>query len=322
MTDLQAPPQISIVSPVYGCRDCLTQLAEAVRSTMEATDLTWELILIDDRGPDQPWDLIEDLAAADPRIRGVQLARNHGQHLAIWAGLEAARGAWTTVIDCDLQDDPAVIPALYEEAQRTGNEAVIVDRGEWSDSPFRRFASRQFYRMIHFLAGIKLKNTGNFGIYSRRMVDTLLRYTEQEVFLPMMVILTGLKVSRLQVDRSARAAGQSSYSLFTLLRLSVSIIVRFSDRPLKLSALAGLIVSSIAALVSLVLVLGYLLGAFTVAGWTSVILSVWFLSGLIMLVLGIHGFYLGRVFDEVRARPRILVEQTTTSTPDSAKNNA
>lgn len=304
-------PQVSIVSPVYGCRDCLVALVEAVREAMDSAGLTWELVLVDDRGPDRPWPVIAELAAEDPRIRGVQLARNHGQHLAIWAGLEVCRGDWVAVMDCDMQDDPAIIPALHAEARQTEVDAVVVDRGEWSDSGFRRMASQLFYRLIHFLSGVHLRNVGNFGLYSRRMVDMLLRFPEQEVFLPMMVSLTGLEVSQMQIGRSKRMMGESGYSLSGLMRLAVSIVVRYSDRPLKISAVVGLAFSSLAALVSLYLLIGYAFGAFTVAGWTSVVLSVWFLSGMIMFVLGIHGFYLGRVFAEVRHRPRLSVAQTT-----------
>ncbi|MCF7698615.1 glycosyltransferase family 2 protein [Loktanella sp. M215] len=304
-------PEVSIVSPVYGCRDCLAKLVARVTQTMDNSGLTWELILVDDNAPDRPWPLILELTQNDPRIRGVRLTRNHGQHLAIWAGLEVCRGAWTAVIDCDLQDDPAVLPALFADAQTNTAHALIVDRGEWSDSWFRRAASAQFYRMIKVLAGIEIKNVGNFGVYSRTMVNSLLKFREQEVFLPMMVALTGLPVAKKRVDRSGRAAGQSSYSILRLLRLALAIVVRFSDRPLKLSAVAGFAFSSLAAVVSLCLFMGRILNIFTVAGWTSVILSVWFLSGLIMVTLGIHGLYIGRIFAEVRGRPRLSVMHTT-----------
>ena len=309
-----AKPEISIVCPVYGCAACLAKLVKAVRAAMDAGEATWELVLVDDRAADAPWSTIVELAAQDPRVRGVQLARNHGQQLAIWAGLEAARGDWVAVIDCDLQDDPAAITHLHREALRVGVDAVVVDRGEWSDNMFRRMASRLFYRLIHLLAGIRLRNVGNFGIYSRRMVTMLLRFEEQEVFLPLMVSLTGLGTTQLRLDRSERTAGKSSYSLGRLLAMATAVIVRFSDRPLKLSALLGLVFSLVAAAASVYLLIGSLLGAFTVPGWTSIVLSLWFLSGLIMLVLGVHGFYLSRVFAEVRRRPRLLVETTTFGT--------
>jgi len=308
-------PDISVVVPVYGCRDCLEALVDAVRGAFDGTDLGWECVLVDDRGPDEPWPLIDAMAGRDRRVRGLRLARNHGQHLAIWAGLAEARGAWVAVIDCDLQDDPAILPRLHAAAVAQGVEAVVVDRGAWSDSRFRRLASSLFYRLVHTLAGVRINNIGNFGLYSRRMVDTLLLFEEQEVFLPMMVSLTGLSTAQLEIDRSQRAAGESSYSLGRLVRLAVAIIVRFSDRPLKLSVIVGLAFSALAAVISVILVIGWMAGIFTVQGWTSTILSMWFLSGLIMAVLGIHGFYLGRVFAEVKNRPRILVDHATSAPP-------
>ncbi len=302
---------ISIVSPVYGCTSCLEMLCRKVSETFDGSGINWELVLVDDRGPDDPWPLICELARLDHRIRGVRLSRNHGQHLAIWAGLAETIGDWVAVIDCDLQDDPAVIPALYTAAVERQVEAIVVDRGSWSDSWFRRMASRAFYRTIDLLGGISIQNAGNFGLYSRRMVETLLRYEEQEVFLPMMVALSGLKRDTFRLDRSERASGASSYSFRRLISLASAIIVRFSDRPLKLSIVVGFTISIFSAFLSLLLVVFWMFGIITVPGWTSTVLSVWFLSGLIMATLGVHGFYIGRVFAEVKKRPRIIVEATT-----------
>ncbi|HMO29828.1 glycosyltransferase family 2 protein [Enterovirga sp.] len=303
---------ISIVSPVYGCRDCLQALSDAVAAALRESGLEWELVLVDDRAPDDPWPMIRGLAQRDRRIRGVRLSRNHGQHLAIWAGLEAARGEWVVVLDCDLQDDPAIIPRLLDKALAEGSDAVVVDRGEWSDTGFRRRASQLFYRVMETLGGLKLNNNiGNFGIYSRRLVDVLLRFRDKEVFLPVMVALTGLPVTTLSLDRSARQIGRSSYNLSRLIRMAGAIVIRFSDRPLKLSVVLGAALSGFAALFSVVLLLAWATGAFSVPGWTSLILSVWFLAGLILAVLGVHGVYIGRIFAEVQDRPRILVEQTT-----------
>ncbi|MCB1337294.1 MAG: glycosyltransferase family 2 protein [Maritimibacter sp.] len=305
-------PVISIVSPVYGCRDCLEALVDGVAKAFDGTPLDWELVLVDDRGPDDPWAVIEDLAARDPRVVGIRLSRNHGQHLAIWAGLQAARGDWVAVLDCDLQDDPQVIPELHAKALAEKVDAVVVDRGDWIDSVARRQASRGFYWMIQKLSGLTLNhNIGNFGLYSRRLVDLLLTFRDKEVFLPAMVLITGLPRSEYALTRGDRHAGASSYRLASLLRMALYIVIRFSDRPLKLSIVVGLAFSLFAAFFSVLLLFAWALGSFTVQGWTSVILSIWFLSGLILAVLGVHGFYVGRIFSEVQDRPRIFVETTT-----------
>lgn len=303
---------ISIVSPVYGCRDCLRELALSVEKVFANTDLDWELILVDDRGPDAPWPVIKELAEKNSKIKGVRLSKNHGQHLAIWAGLETAKGDWVSVVDCDLQDDPNVILELYTKALEDSVDSVVVSRGEWKDTWFRRFASRMFYRTMKLLAGVSLdSDSGNFGLYSRRLIDLLLTFKEKEVYFPFMVMLTGLPRSIYTVDRSERAEGDTSYNIVRLMRLAISIIIRFSDRPLKLSVAIGLMFSGLSALISLIIFVAWALGTFTVPGWSSLVLSVWFLSGLIMAVLGIHGFYMGRIFTEVQNRPRIIVEETT-----------
>ena len=161
------------------------------------------------------------------------------------------------------------------------------------------------------LAGIQIENIGNFGLYGRRMVDTLLQFREQEVFLPIMVSLSGFETEKFQVDRDERLTGNSSYGMMRLIRLAGAIVIRFSDRPLKFSVFSGLLLSLISALASVLLLIAWSLGLITVPGWTSTMLSVWFLSGLIMATLGIHGFYLGRIFAEAKNRPRIIVDKVT-----------
>jgi glycosyltransferase involved in cell wall biosynthesis len=304
-------PSISVVVPVYGCITCLTKLHANLEETFAKNSLTWELIFVDDRDPNEHWEKICDLAQKDPRVRGIRLSRNHGQHLAIWAGLDEAIGEWTVVMDCDLQDDPKIIPDLLETATNKKLHAVVVDRGVWSESILRRFGSRIFFRLVHLLSGVELKNIGNFGLYSRKMIDSLLMFNEQEVFLPMMVALTGLKKSVYRVNRSKRADGESSYNFTKLIRLAIVIIIRFSDRPLKISVFIGLSMSLLSVGVSILLVLVWLAGNIEVPGWTSSLLSMWFLSGLILATLGLQGFYLGRIFEEVKKRPRILIEEKT-----------
>lgn len=306
-------PKISVVSPVYGCVDALHDLVFAVRMAFaRRVDLDWELVLVDDRGPGAPWSVICELSKADPRVRGVRLSRNHGQHLAIWAGLEHARGDWIAVIDCDLQDDPTLIPDLYDKATADTLDAVLVDRGVWKDVAWRRIASRAMRRIMQGLSGLDMSlDYGNFGIYSDRLRDVLLSYNDNEVFLPLMVAISGFEKGTIVHPRRRREIGKSSYSLLRLIRLAIGLIVRFSDRPLKLSVLVGSVISAGSALISLGLLIAALSGAFSVPGWVSTMMSIWFLSGLILATLGVHGIYIGRVFSQVQGRPRIIVQEHT-----------
>lgn len=303
---------ISVVSPVYNCTSCLPEIVRRVRETLEGPDMHWEVLFVDDRGPGEPWPVIEALADSDQRVRGVRLMRNHGQHLAIWAGLAHARGDWVAVIDCDLQDDPAMLLRMVDMAREGNCDAVIVDRGEWRDSWWRRATSRLFTALLRAITGMKVGvNAGNFGLYSARMVENLLAFRDKEVFLPAMTVMTGLERRTLVVPRAPRAEGRSSYGLRQLLRLAVALIIRFSDRPLKLSVLAGLALSGLSAGIALVVFVAWASGVIKVEGWTSLMLSIWFVGGLILSALGVHGFYIGRIFTEVQDRPRISVMETT-----------
>lgn len=307
MAKADSESSVSVVCPVYGCAECLSDLVDGLRGALDDVGCRWELILVDDRGPDRSWEVMKDLASVDQRVRIIRLSKNHGQHLAIWAGLEQSRGDLVVVMDCDLQDEPAVVPKLIHEIKRSSHDAVVVDRGVWRDSALRRLASMAFFKVMKWLSGMDLQNAGNFGIYTRRLVDELLRFEEQGVFLPFMISLVGFDAGRLVVPRSSRHAGKSSYSLSKLMRHAIQIVIRFSDRPLKLSVVAGLSISLLSVGFSVILVVGRLMGGFTVPGWTSVVLSIWFLAGVFLFVLGLHGYYLGRVLDEVHARPRIIV---------------
>jgi dolichol-phosphate mannosyltransferase len=308
---------ISVVSPVYNCTRCLPNIVRQVAASFPNRDVEWEVLFVDDRGPGEPWPVIERLAKEDPRVRGVRLTRNHGQHLAIWAGLAYARGDWVAVMDCDLQDDPSVLPTLLERAREARSDAIVVDRGSWHDSYWRRAASRAFYALLHSITGFQIGgNAGNFGIYSRRMVENLLAFRDKEVFLPAMVVMTGLDRQFYVVPRADRSEGRSSYGVKQLLRFAAALVVRFSDRPLKIGVLVGLAMSSLSALLAAVIAIAWLTGRVQVQGWTSLMLSIWFVGGLILSTLGIHGFYIGRIFSEVQERPRLRVLETVGDLPD------
>lgn len=308
---------ISIVSPVYNCTACLPEIVRRTREAFAGSDADWEIVFVDDRGPKEPWPVIQALAAEDPRVRGVRLMRNHGQHLAIWAGLAHARGEWVAVIDCDLQDDPSVLPELLEHARVGEADAIVVGRGTWRDSRWRRAASDAFYGMLAWVTGMRIDgNAGNFGLYSRRMVMNLLAFKDKEVFLPAMAVMTGLERRVHVVPRSGRFEGQSSYDLRRLIRFAVALVIRFSDRPLKLSVYAGLALSGLSAILAALVLVAWLSGRIQVQGWASIILSIWFVGGLVLSALGVHGFYIGRIFTEVQGRPRIRVLEVAGELPE------
>jgi len=302
-------PDISIVSPVYCCADCLRALCGRIGATLATIGASYEIILVDDASPDAAWPVMREIAAADPRIKAVALSRNFGQHTAIAAGVEHARGRWVVVMDCDLQDRPEEIAALHAKAQE-GYDIVFAEREVRQDGWFKRTSSRAFIALLNWLSGADYDyRTANFGIYSRAVIDAVRSMGDRARFFPVMVRWTGFKRTSIPVQHDARGNGGSSYTLKKLMKLALDIMLSYSDKPLRLVATAGLVISLIALAMSAFSLYRYLHGDVTVAGYTSLIASMWLLAGIMLFCMGIIGLYVGRVFESVKSRPHFIVRE-------------
>lgn len=309
---------LSVVSPVYGCSQCLETLVERIDAAVLDIAESHEIILVDDGSPDDAWRRISELAQRNPHLRGIKFARNFGQHQAIFAGLEHARGTHVVVMDCDMQDVPDEIPSLYF-ALSGEYEAVIARRSLRQDGVWKRLGSFLFYRLLSWLTGVRQDHrTANFGIFSRKVVDALVRMPESERFFPLMVKWTGLPVTQIEVAHAPRPNGRSSYSLKRLIRLGASVVMSYSDKPLKLVVQAGLCFSLLAFSFAGVSVWRYFEGDIAVAGFTSIIASIWLLGGTMTFSIGIVGLYVGRIFTEVKGRPRHVIDKVVGGTEGGA----
>lgn len=303
------PPLISIVVPVYGSPQSLAPLHERTAAVCAEMDASYELVLIDDRCPRGSWGVIQELAKRDPRVVGVRLSRNFGQHAAINAGLQFARGDWVVVMDCDLQDQPEEIPNLLAKARRGGFEIVRAQRRNRTDPWHRKAASLAFYNVLSFLTDThQSADVANFGVYSRKVISAVNSWQEESKYFPAIIQWVGFSQTTLPVAHGERYEGASSYSLSRLLRLGANVIVGFSDRPLKLMMLAGFMIAVASFLAAMLVVVLHLLGTFNVRGWASVVLSLWFLSGCMLFGLGLTGLYVGRILIEAKGRPTFIVE--------------
>lgn len=304
-----AAPRISVVSPVYCCAGCLHELAARLRDTLSSIGEPYEIVFVDDASPDDAWRVARELCAADAHVKAIALSRNFGQHYAIAAGLAHARGDWIVVLDCDLQDRPEEIAALYAKA-REGHEIVFAEREMRRDGWLKRNLSRAFIGFLNYLSGADYDyRTANFGIYSRAVVDAVGSMGDQSRFFPVMVRWTGFKSTSIPVRHDARSDGKSSYTLRKLARLALEIVLSHSDKPLRLVAALGIFVSLIALGMTGFSVLRYLRGDVTVAGYTSVIASMWLLAGITLFCMGVIGLYVGRVFESVKQRPLYIVRE-------------
>lgn len=300
---------ISLVVPVYKCADSLVELHQRVQAVLAQLQVDFELILVNDGSPDNAWSVITDLAAQDKRVVGLQLTRNFGQHYAITAGLQHSQGDWVVVMDGDLQDQPEEIAKLYAVAQAGQQDIIFARRVQRLDNWLKRLSSACFYKVLSYLTDTTQDATiGNFGIYSRRVVDTLNAMTEQLRYFPVLVRWTGFSMTTVDVTHAARSVGRSSYSFSKLMRLAFDVIIAFSDKPLRLTVKLGAVIA-LASFIFILYVVGLsLYGANPVEGWASLIVSMWFLSGLIIMILGMIGLYIGKMFDQVKQRPLYLVK--------------
>lgn len=303
-------PTLSVVSPVYGCAPCLEELVDAVAAAAATLAVSCEVILVDDASPDAAWARIVELAATRPWLRGLRLSRNFGQHSAISCGIAHARGEWVVVLDCDLQDPPAAIPALYARAREGGFDVVFASRVARRDSLPKRLSSWGFFRVLSWLTGIPQdERTANFGIYHRRVIEAVVAMPERDRSFPLMVRWAGFRTATEPVAHAARRHGRTSYTLRKLLRLATAIALGYSEKPLRLVALSGIGCALVAFLMVGYSVLRWLEGSVQVAGYTSIIASIWLIGGMVLFSIGVVGLYVGQVFRNVQGRPYYIVSE-------------
>jgi len=304
-------PLFSIVSPVYKAEKILPKLVERIEKSILPITQNFEIILVVDASPDKSWQVIQDIAKQNPRVKGILFSRNFGQHRAITAGLDYAQGEWIVVMDCDLQDQPEEIPYLYQKALE-GYEVVLARRHNRQDGFFKRVFSKLFYKTLSFLTGIKHDPTvANFGIYHKKVIDVVKGMREHIRFFPVMVYWAGFTQTKLDVEHAAREEGKSSYSFKKLLKLALDIILAYSEKPLTIIIRMGLSISFMSFLFGVITLIRYLMNKIIVPGYTSLIISVWFFSGLIIAVLGVVGLYVGKTFEGVKQRPLYVIKETT-----------
>ncbi len=267
----------------------------------------FEIVLVSDGGGDRSWDIIRELAVADGRVRGLMFTRNFGQHVAISAGLDVCDGDWVVVMDGDLQDRPEVIPQLYAKAQE-GYEVVFVQRVDRPESAAYQFAARMFYRLFRMLANTSYDpKHGNFSIISRRVVEHY-RSMGDHGSTAESSIGSDFRRTSIEAAHGQRFAGAPGYDLGKRLLLAYQIILAHSDRPLHVSIVFGFVMSLWSGLSGLWIILRALfIKEYSVVGWASLMVSIFFMGGIILMVLGILGIYVGKIFSEAKGRPLYVV---------------
>ena len=302
---------ISVVIPVYRAESCLEELYRRLKTALEPLTADFEIMLVEDCGGDRSWPLIVELAQRDPRVKGIQFSRNFGQHYGITAGLDRCNGDWVVVMDCDLQDRPEEIPRLYAKAQE-GHEIVVARRGKRSDPLLKRCSSWLYYSVFSWLADMDYDpQAGNFRILSRKVINNYRNMRERSRFFGSLINWMGFPFTSIDVQHDERFAGDSSYTFGKLWRLGAETIIAYSDKPLRIAVRLGFFIATCAFLYGLYILFLALFHGSPVTGWSSLIVSIYFMGGVIVAILGILGIYLGKTYDETKCRPLYVINHTT-----------
>jgi glycosyltransferase involved in cell wall biosynthesis len=300
---------ISFVSPVYRAEKILDKLIAEINNVMLVINESYEIVLVDDRSPDGSWEIMKQKSKEFKNIKSLRLSRNFGQHPAIMAGLAEAKGEWIVVLDCDLQDHPKEVLKLYNKAKE-GFDVVLAKRQNRQDNFFKKLSSLLFSKMYSFFTDTKYDNeVANFGIYNRKVIDSILEISDAIKFFPLFVKFVGFNSVSIHVDHQRREEGNSSYSYSKLLSLAFNSIISFSNKPLKIFVKFGVIVSLLSFGYGIYLIYLSLTNQIEVMGYSSIMVSIWFLSGVMITIIGVTGIYIGKIFDQTKNRPTYIIDE-------------
>jgi dolichol-phosphate mannosyltransferase len=303
--------KLSVVSPVYMAEHTLDELVKSISESLNLITQSFEIILVEDSSPDRSWEKICELCNTDKRIKGIKFSRNYGQHNAIAAGLQYCKGEHVVVMDCDLQDNPDYIVNLYNKANE-GFDIVYTKIQKRNHSFIKNLLATLYYKFLSSINSFKLppdpKSICNYSIISRKVVDSYLEFNDYHKAYLLVLQWLGFSHSYIQVVQNQRFKGKSSYSLKKLFIHAFRYTVSYSERLLYLSIIAGLFFSFTSFLGGGIIIYQFLTTN-TLDGWSSIMVTITFFGGLILLSLGVLGVYLSKVYEQTKNRPRFIISQ-------------
>ena len=303
-------PTLSVVAPLFNEEGNVAELVRRLRAAADGAPGIdhYEIVLVDDGSSDRTVELLQQQAAADPRIVVVRLSRNFGHQLAATAGLDIARGDAVVLIDADLQDPPELIPAMVERWHAGFDVVYAVRRKRKGESAFKIWSAKMFYRMNRRLTNVSIPvDAGDFRLMSRRVVDALKAIRERHRFIRGLVSWVGYPQTALEYDRDSRFSGETKYPFSKMLRFAIDGITSFSEVPLRFASYFGFIVSGVAFVVGIFEIALRLFTGYNLPGYTSLIFAILFLGGVQLIGIGILGEYIGRIYEEIKMRPLYLL---------------
>ena len=302
--------ELSVVSPCYGAPTLLRQLVGEITKTVSQLTDSYEIILVEDCSPDNSRDIIREICAADQHVKGIFLSRNFGQQPALNAGYDVAQGKYVVTLDCDLQNPPSQIRDLYLKAKE-GYDIVFATRQHRPDTFFMTKGSQVFNSLMGFLTDTKQdKTVAEFAIFSHKVIDAMAKMGDYRRYYPLMTQWVGFKTAKVNVEHAVRTDGKdSSYSMKKRIELAVTTAVSFSTKSLRLIVYFGTVITLLAILSAIILVIKTMFMDEEVSGWTTLFVSLWFIAGIMIMIMGIIAVYIGSIFDEVKHRPTYLISE-------------
>lgn len=302
--------KISILVPVYNSALFLDKLLSAIEQERVSQGWELELVLVDDGSKDRSFERITELSVNYPYIRGIKLSKNFGHQIAVKTALNHCSGDYVAIIDDDLQDPPSLLPRFFSYLDN-GYDVAYGVRKKRKESLVKRMAYSTFYRILKSMSDIYIPiDSGDFCVMKRRVVDNMLKLNEQNPFLRGIRAWVGFKQIGVEYERQARIGGESGYTLKKLLKIAIDGIFSFSNAPIRLITTLGMIGLIFAVVYSILIVFDYAFHGIGVRGWATLAIIMSFFGSLTLICLGIIGEYIVRIYDEVRARPYTVIEQT------------
>ena len=310
MTSSLSTPRYSFVIPIFNEEAVLPVLLRRIDQLFATLDGPAEAIFVDDGSSDTSSIFLAAMARHNPACRYIGLSRNFGHQIAITAGMEAARGEAIIIMDADLQDPPEVVSEMIAR-WKAGYQVVYARRlSRAGESWFKRATASVFYRVLDNLSKVDIpRDTGDFRLVDRKVLDAFLAMPEQDRFVRGMFAWLGFRQTAVEFHRPARAAGETKYPLLKMMRLALNGVIGFSDTPLRVAIWLGMAVSGVALAYGLYVIAMWFGHSHAVSGWSSTVVIISFLCGINMLMTGIIGLYIGRIYNEVKRRPLYVIDK-------------
>lgn len=300
--------EISVVIPIYNEEGNVPELYRRLKNVLEnELKATYEIIFVDDGSKDNSWNIIEDLHKQNSNIKGIKFSRNFGHHIAISAGLDCCKGDCVVLMDGDLQDPPEEISKLYKKLKEK-YDIVYAIRKTRKDPFLKKLVSKFFYGFFKILSKVEIPiDSGIFRIISRRVVDSFRSCREKSRFLSGLMSWTGFSQIGVETKRDARYAGRTKYGLFKSIKLAIDSITSFSYFPLRIATYVGFFIALLSFIMGIYMLIKKIFLGIPILGYASIIVSVLFIGGVQLLIIGIMGEYIGRIYTEVQNRPMYVI---------------